>query len=99
MEEKKAKLHWFGKFTLLCILFAFSPFLVLLICLPYFTYHGCKSGATVSCTDPSVNAFASDIYGLGAWGVFMSVPAAICLWAIVGVIALIAAKPKKPNGK
>lgn len=99
MEEKEVKLQWFGKFTLLCILFGASPILVLLVCLPYLSYHGCKSGAYVHCTDPSVNAFAGDIYGLGAWGALLTAPAAFCLWAIVGVITLIAAKSNKSSNK
>ncbi len=97
MEEKEVKVHWFGKFTLMCILFGISPLLALFICCPYLAYHGCKSGAYVHCTDPSVNNFAGDIYGFGAWGTLLTAPAAFCLWVIVGVIALVLAKSNSKN--
>ena len=74
-------------FALLCALVGFAPMIVMFLFTPIAYYFGCSGneGTGVVCKDaPSLSSIAGGIFGVGTWGIFLTLPSA-------GVIFLIGA--------
>jgi hypothetical protein len=90
VSPKKRKFYflWYSTF---CAFVAIFPLILLLVCRPIFSYYECHGNVNVVVCDgaPWLSSFAFQVFALGTWGLFFTVPAAVVLWLICLVFDVI----------